>query len=356
MNLELSDEQVALRDTVRRALAAEAPVADHARPLAAGGTWAPDRAWARLAELGALDVVVPASSGGSGLGMVEAAIVAEEMGRALYGGPWLATAVAAVRAAAAAGAAVVPGDRPAAVALPWPGRGPGFALDAAGRVTGAQDHVLGAPLADRLLLPAERGSEVVLVAVEGVAAAAEPGLDATTSLGAVAVEDAGCEVLGAVPDGALDAVRDDVLVAWAADALGAARAVLALAVDHAKVRHQFGQPIGAFQAVQHLLVDAYETVELVAGGVLHAAWAADAGDGERHLAALRLKAFAGRLATVGDIAIQVLGGLGYTWDHDAHLYLRRLLAWSVAFGPASSYQVEVGRRAKMTHLLDGEEA
>ncbi|HKE73499.1 MAG TPA: acyl-CoA dehydrogenase family protein [Acidimicrobiales bacterium] len=356
MNLAPSDEQVALRDTVRRALAAEAPVAEHARPLAAGGTWAPDRAWARLAGLGALDVLVPASRGGSGLGMVEAAIVAEEMGRALHAGPWLATAVAAVRAAGAAGAPFAPGDGTAAVALPWPGHDPGFVLDAAGRVTGAQDHVLGAPPAGRLLLPAMRGREVVLVAVEGAGCAAEPGVDATTSLGRVAVDGAGCEVLGALPDGALDAVRDDVLVAWAADALGAARAVLALAVEHAKVRHQFGQPIGAFQAVQHLLVDALETVELVAGGVLHAAWAADAGDGERHLAALRLKAFAARLATVGDIAIQVLGGIGYTWEHDAHLYLRRLLGWSVAFGPASSYQVEVGRRAKMTRVSEREEA
>jgi acyl-CoA dehydrogenase len=344
VNLGLSGEQVALRDTVRRALAAEAPVADLARRLAAGGTWSPDRAWTRLGGLGALDLLVPEASGGSGLTMVEAAIVSEEVGRALYGGPWLATAVAAVRAAAAAGAPLLPGDRTAAAALPWPGHGAGFEVDAAGRVTGAQEHVLGAPLADLLLLPATRGGEVVLVAVTDVGAAAEPGLDATTSLGTVAVEGAGGEVLGSLPDGALDAVRDDVLVAWAADALGAARAVLDLAVEHAKVRHQFGQPIGAFQAVQHLLVDALETVELVAGGVLHAAWAADAGHpAERHLAALRLKAFADRLAGVGDIAIQVLGGIGYTWEHDAHLYLRRLLGWSVAFGSAPSYQVAVGR-------------
>src|SRR5262249_33551036 len=162
--------------------------------------------------------------------------------------------------------------------------------------TGRQDHVLGAPLAERLLVPATRGDEVVLVAVEGAAGtvAAEPGLDATTAIGTVDLDGAAGEVLGALADGALDDVRDDVLVAWAADALGAARAVRALAVEHAKVRHQFGQPIGAFQAVQHLLVDALETVELVAGGVLHAAWAADAADAagpdERHLAALRLKA------------------------------------------------------------------
>jgi acyl-CoA dehydrogenase len=340
VNLELSDEQVALRDTVRRALAAEPA----------------DRPWERLAGLGALDVLVPESSGGSGLGMVEAAIVSEEMGRALYPGPWLATAVAAVRAAAAAGAPFVPKDRTAAVALPWPGHDAGFSLDGARRITGVQDHVLGAPLAGVLLLPATQGRETVLVAVEGLEAVAEPGLDPTTSLGTVTVDGVSGEVLGTLPDGALDAVRDDVLVAWAADALGAARAVHALAVEHAKVRHQFGQPIGAFQAVQHLLVDALETVELVAGGVLYAAWAADGGEPtERHVAALRLKAFAGRLAGVGDSAIQVFGGIGYTWEHAAHRYLRRLLGWSVAFGSASSYQVEVGRHAKMTQLSDSGE-
>jgi acyl-CoA dehydrogenase len=351
VNLELSAEQAALRDTVRRVLADEAPVADHARPLADGATWAPDRAWKRLADVGALDVVVPEERGGAGLGMVDAAIVAEEIGRALYGGPWLATAVGTTRAVAAAGSTFHPGGRPAALALPWPGRDVGFELGADGLVRGVQEHVPGASVADHLLLPAQRGADIVLVAVDGRDAAIrpEPGIDAATALATVAVDGVEGDVLGVLPDGAVDAVRDDVLVAWGADALGTARAVLALAVDHAKVRHQFGQPVGAFQAVQHLLVDALETVELVAGGVLHAAWAADAaaagaaGDDERHLAALRLKACADRLATVADIAVQVLGGIGYTWEHDAHLHLRRLLAWSVAFGPASTYRVAVGR-------------
>ena len=139
---------------------------------------------------------------------------------------------------------------------------------------------------------------------------------------------------------------DDVLIATAADALGAARAVMDLAVEYAKVRKQFGQVIGSFQAVQHLCVDMYETVELARSGVIHALWAADA-DGradERHLAALRAKAFAGRLATVGDTAIQVFGGIGYTWEHDAHLYLKRLLSWSELLGGSDRYLTELGAR------------
>ena len=135
-----------------------------------------------------------------------------------------------------------------------------------------------------------------------------------------------------------------MLIASAADALGAAQAVMDLAIDYAKVRRQFDAPIGSFQAVQHLCVDMYETVELARSGVIHALWAADAADAaERHLSALRAKAFAGRLATVGDTAIQVFGGIGFTWEHDAHLYLKRLLGWSALLGGSDRYLEAVGR-------------
>jgi alkylation response protein AidB-like acyl-CoA dehydrogenase len=126
--------------------------------------------------------------------------------------------------------------------------------------------------------------------------------------------------------------------------LGAATTVMNMAVEYAKVRRQFDQPIGSFQAVQHLCVDMYETVELARSGVLHALWAADAAPpAERHLAAVRAKAFAGQLATVADTAIQVFGGIGYTWEHDAHLYLKRLLGWSTFLGGSDRYLQEVGR-------------
>ena len=146
----------------------------------------------------------------------------------------------------------------------------------------------------------------------------------------------------ASPD-VVEALIDDVTIAWAADALGAARAVLDLVIEYAKVRRQFGQPIGAFQAVQHLCVDMYETVELARSGVIHALWAADAGTrAERHAAAMRTKAFADRLAAVGDTAIQVFGGIGYTWEHDAHLYLKRLLSWSAFLDGSDRYLVHLG--------------
>jgi alkylation response protein AidB-like acyl-CoA dehydrogenase len=91
----------------------------------------------------------------------------------------------------------------------------------------------------------------------------------------------------------------------------------------------------------------FEAVELARSGVIHALWAADAAEAaERHLAAVRAKAFAGRLSSVGDTAIQVFGGIGFTWEHDAHLYLKRLLGWSAYLGAPDRYLEEVG-----THLV-----
>lgn len=176
----------------------------------------------------------------------------------------------------------------------------------------------------------------------GVSVIPERGIDKTRKQFGVELADAEAQYLGALTPDDVAAVIDDLLIATAADALGAARAVLDMAVAYAKTRTQFGAPIGSFQAVQHLCVDMYETVELARSGVVHALWASDSCPAERHLAALRAKAFAGRLATVGDTAIQVFGGIGYTWEHDAHLYLKRLLSWSALLGGPDHYLVEVG--------------
>ena len=176
------------------------------------------------------------------------------------------------------------------------------------------------------------------------------GIDPTRKYFRVTFDAAPAQRLAAVSNEDIAAVIDDVLIAAAADALGAARTVMDLAIEYAKTRRQFGQPIGSFQAIQHLCVDMYETVELARSGVIHALWASDAcpgtddADSERHLAALRAKAFSGRLAAVGDTAIQVFGGIGYTWEHDAHLYLKRLLSWSAFLGGPDRYLTELGAR------------
>jgi alkylation response protein AidB-like acyl-CoA dehydrogenase len=362
MNLELTDEQLALRDTVRRFLAEKASMAAHVRPLLDDPTGSTDEVWLGLATLGATGVLVPEEYHGAGMTMVEAGVVAEELGAALHPGPWLSSAVAAPRAlirmgargkAAALLAGIADGSTVATVG-PLSGAraeavesGEGTILR--GKIEGLPD----AAAADVVLLLAEERSGTGLYAVDassaGVVATPRPHVDPTRKLFDVEFDDVPAQRLGSASAEAVQSFVDDVLIAYAADALGAARTVMNLAIEYAKVRRQFNQPIGSFQAVQHLCVDMYETVELARSGVIHAVWAADSAEpAERHLEALRAKAFAGRLASVGDIAIQVFGGIGYTWEHDAHLYLKRLLGWSAFLGGPDQYLEEVGRRLALS--------
>jgi alkylation response protein AidB-like acyl-CoA dehydrogenase len=361
MNLELTEEQVALRDTTRRFLAEKAPISTHVRQLIDDPTGVDEAVWRGLADLGTTGLLVPQEYGGAGMTMVEAGVVAEELGAALHPGPWLSTAVAATRALTRL-------DANGAVAKLLTGIADGTTIAAVGfldlqstSVTAVEqgpdttDVVLrgeiaavpDAAAADILLVLADDPRGTALFAVKtgssGISVTAEPGIDQTRKPSRVALNGTSAHRLASASSETVDAVIDDVLIATAADALGAARAVMHLAIEYAKVRKQFGQVIGSFQAIQHLCVDMYETVELARSGVIHALWAADNADAdERHLSALRAKAFAGRLATVGDTAIQVFGGIGYTWEHDAHLYLKRLLSWSAFLGGPDRYLTELG--------------
>jgi alkylation response protein AidB-like acyl-CoA dehydrogenase len=360
MNLELTDEQVALRDTVRSFLSEKASISGHVRQLLDDETGTTESVWRGLADLGTTGLLVPENYGGAGMTMVEAGVVAEELGAALHPGPWLSTAVAAARtltrvdadeAAAKLLTGIADGTTIATVGFLDPGNAPvtatrhGDDVLLRGRLAAVPD----AAAADVLLAVAEDSDGTGLFAAKTdsptIAVTPERGIDPTRKRFEVTLDAAPAHRMATAPD-VVASVIDDLLIAAAADALGAARAVMELAVEYAKVRKQFGQVIGSFQAVQHLCVDMYETVELARSGVIHALWAADAdiAPDERHLAALRAKAFAGRLATVGDTAIQVFGGIGYTWEHDAHLYLKRLLSWSQLAGRPDRYLTELGAR------------
>jgi alkylation response protein AidB-like acyl-CoA dehydrogenase len=355
MNLELTDEQLALRDTVRRYLAEKASLPTHVRPMLDDPTGTTDEVWGGLAALGATGVLVPQEYGGSGMTMVEAGVVAEELGAALYSGPWLSSAVAATRAltrmATGAGSLFTGIADGSTVATVGPLSGPRPVVEN-GVLRGEIAALPDAAAADVALVLAEDSGGTGLFAVDatsdGVAITERTHVDQTRKLFDVGFDDVAAERLASPSADDIGGLVDDVLIAHAADALGASTAVMNLAVEYAKVRRQFDQPIGSFQAVQHLCVDMYETVELARSGVLHALWAADAAPpAERHLAAVRAKAFAGQLATVADTAIQVFGGIGYTWEHDAHLYLKRLLGWSAFLGGSDRYLQEVGRQLAM---------
>jgi alkylation response protein AidB-like acyl-CoA dehydrogenase len=358
MNLEPTDEQVALRETTRRFLAEKAPISGHVRRLLDDPTGTDDAVWRGLADLGTTGLLVPEEYGGAGMTMVEAGIVAEELGAALHPGPWLSSAIGATRALTRLGtndgvakilAGLADGTTIATVVLDFENAAvevaeQGDSVVLRGEIVDVPD----AAAADIVLVFAEDAEGAGLFAVHtdstGISVTPLRGIDQTRKRFRVTLDAAPARRLAAASSEDVAAVIDDVLIAAAADALGAARAVMDLAVEYAKVRKQFGQVIGSFQAVQHLCVDMYETIELARSGVIHALWTADLAPGERHLAALRAKAFAGRLATVGDTAIQVFGGIGYTWEHDAHLYLKRLLSWSEFLGSPDGYLTELGVR------------
>ncbi|OBG18138.1 acyl-CoA dehydrogenase [Mycolicibacterium celeriflavum] len=352
MNLELTDEQLSLQDTVRRFLAEKASIATHVRPMLDDATGTTDAVWTGLAGLGLTGLLVPQKHGGAGATMVEAGIVAEQLGAALNPGPWLSSAVAAPRALLHVDSepadllqSVATGSIATVAALQAPRP---HAVEGT-RLRGTAEAVPDAAAADVLLVLAEEDRGTVLFAVDTtadtVSLEARAHVDPTRKLFDVTFDDAPARRLADAPHDAVQAILDDVLIAHAADAVGAAYAVSTLAVDYAKVRRQFGKPIGSFQAVQHLCVDMYETVELAHSGVLHALWAADAaGAAERHLAAIRAKGYAAELVTVGDTAVQVFGGIGFTWEHDAHLYLKRLLNFAAMAGGTGRYLEEVGRR------------
>lgn len=358
MNLELSDEQLALGDSVRRFLAERAPIAGYVRALLDDPTGMTEEVWLGLSQLGTTGLLVAEEHGGAGASMAEAGVVAEELGRALHPGPWLSAAVASVRALSRMEGTdavskllrgIADGSLVTSLCLSAPD------VAASPESMGAEQLVIegearevpDAAAAQVLLVPVPVRDATTIFAVEtsspGVRVEALDRFDQTRKRFRVSFEGAPTQRLGALSAEQFEAVLDDVLIASAADALGAAQAVFDDVVAYAKLRVQFGQAIGSFQAVQHLCVDMFETVELARSGVIEALWAADAARSEeRHLAALRIKAFAGRLAEVGETAIQVLGGIGFTWEHDAHLYLRRLMSWSELFGSPDRFLEEVG--------------
>jgi alkylation response protein AidB-like acyl-CoA dehydrogenase len=367
VDFEFSDDQEQLRDSVRRFLAERAPVGSYVRPLLEGDTNRRPEVWNMLAELGVVGLLVPeehggsAGPGGTGTGMVDAAVVLEEMGRVVHPGPYLATAIGAVTLVVEAGAArdqafllpgMATGSVVGTVALLEPGRrfeidapattakrlGEGWVLD------GVKVHVPEVVGSDVVLVTASVAGEpgTVVFAVQtgsgGVTVEPVKTVDGTRKQATITLDGAPGWRLGEGRD-ASDAVAltvDRMAVAAVIDGVGAAARALELAVEYAKERLAFGKPIGSFQAIQHLCADMLRAVELGRAAGYYACWAADDADpSEAHRAATMAKAFASdAFPQLGGSAIQVFGGLGFTWEHDVHLYYKRLLSLAYTLGSA----------------------
>ena len=350
MDFEFSADQELLRETVRRFLAERAPLS-YVRARLDDDRGTSDEVWAGLAALGVTGLLVPEEHGGAGMGMVEMGVVLEEMGRAAQPGPFRSSAldtVALVRAVATAGEAdellpsLAAGTRVGTVALLEPGhrydwRSP--ETKGGPTLTGTKTHVPDGLAADLLLVVARADDGLSVFSVDrdapGLEVTALPTIDGTSKQATVVLRDTPARRLGSgdATDEVAAAV-DLMLVGLAVDGVGAAEQALALAVDYAKARVQFDRPLGSFQAVQHLCAEMLQAVELARAAAYYALWAADsASPGERHRAAVMAKAYASdALPRVGAATIQVFGGIGFTWEHDAHLYYKRLLSLQRALG------------------------
>jgi alkylation response protein AidB-like acyl-CoA dehydrogenase len=276
------------------------------------------------------------------MGMVDMAVVLEELGRAVHPGPFASTAVGAVSLVALAGSeddraellpALASGEAIGTVALSAPSDTRAVSGTGEWRLAGTKAHVPDAVAADSIVVTAttpdgELGAFVVERDAPGLAVEAMPTVDGTRAFATITLTDAPARRLGTGDaTGAVAETVDRLGVAAVVDGVGAASQSLEMAVEYAKERRQFNRPIGSFQAVQHLCADMLRSVELARAGAYYACWAADAADpAERHRAATIAQAFAAdELYTVGASLIQVHGGIGFTWEHDAHLYYKRLL-------------------------------
>jgi len=348
-SLALTEEQRALRDTVRGVLADQLP-AGVLRGMLRTGPGYGRGLHARLArELGLAGLTIPGEFGGLGLGPAEACVVHTELGHALYPGPFLASGLAA-------GALLAAGDR--VVAGRWlpvladgsvtgtvaaadkdgrwssgPGRVRAHLTPHGWRLYGQSWYVIAAHVAGIVVVSALAGSVPAMFLVEagapGYKPSAQPALDLTRRFCVTTFDATPAVLLGQGRDAiaALDLLERDFLLATAAEAVGGIGWCLDEAVVFAKDRERLGRPAGSFQEVAHACVEMLAAFQAAEATVRYAAVAAGDGAAEAPDAARVAALQAGQsYRAVTEAAIQLFGGIGSTWEHDAHLYYRR--AWS----------------------------
>jgi alkylation response protein AidB-like acyl-CoA dehydrogenase len=348
MDFAFTDEQEMLRASVRQLLAERYPI-DRVAKIADGDGF--DRAeWPAVAEAGWLGISLAENVGGAGLSFLDELIVAEELGQGLYPGPWFSTAILALGALSIGGEPtlieeVITGSRIATLA--WAGEDGRFTWDPPSKVEwDDHDDLL---TATKLFVPHLGVADLVIViggfsqgvgiwAVDRDAVGDRwrelPTVDATRPMGEVVLERAPATLL---VDGeltkALMALRDRALAALAVEAVGVASRALEHGLEYARDRTQFGRPIGSFQAVSHPLAQAFLEVETARSLAYWAGWAVAEGDPDAARAASAAKARAADAAvTTCERAIQVHGGVGFTWEHPLHRLYKRALGISAFMG------------------------
>jgi alkylation response protein AidB-like acyl-CoA dehydrogenase len=346
VDFAFTEEQDELRRMVR-ALFADVSPEERVRSLMETETGYDPKVWKQLADLGLTGLSIPEEYGGAGMGAVEVGVVAEEAGAALLCAPFLSTVGLATPALlysgdTAAAAEYLPriaaGELIATIAIaeadgsPDPASGRTCAeRDGDGwRLSGQKTYVLDGCAASLILVAAKTDSGLSLFAVHGDSIGLTRSrlntLDLTRKQAQLDLDNVSARLLGTEGGAApvLDRVLDQAMITLAAEQVGGARRALNQAVEYAKVRFQFGRAIGSFQAIKHLCADMLLEVELARSTAYYALWAAaEAADDLPAVASLAKAFCSDAYAKVTADNIQVHGGIGFTWEHPAHLYFRR---------------------------------
>ncbi|HEX9526194.1 MAG TPA: acyl-CoA dehydrogenase family protein [Streptosporangiaceae bacterium] len=378
MKLAPSTEQQELRESVRRFLADRVPM-QRVRELMDSADGTDEKIWNYAAgQLGLQAIAIPEEYGGAGFTFAEQAIVLEELGAALYPGPYLASAVLAATALLASSdddakrdllPGIAGGETVATLAFTeddgsWEPdairlaasqasssqasssqAGGGWVLD------GHKSFVLDGHTASLILAVARTDADLSLFAIQadadGLTRKQLPTLDQTRRLARLEFSSVPARLIGAPGEAAaiLSRTLDVAAIAQAAEQLGGAQRALDMAVSYAKIRHQFGRPIGSFQAIKHRCADLLLEVESLRSAVGYAAAAVAEDSPEIPVVAALVKALASdTYFHVAAENIQIHGGIGFTWEHDAHLYFKRAKASELFLGDASYHRERLATR------------
>jgi alkylation response protein AidB-like acyl-CoA dehydrogenase len=362
MYFDLTDEQRAIQETARELLAARFK-SERMREIAASEDGTDPAGWQEMAELGWPGLALPEEWGGQGLGIVDLAVIFEEMGYALAPSPLFSNTVVGIALAECGSdeqrerwlrplaegtlrgttATVDSGSTgtPGAFTLEAKADGDGVVLD------GEKTLVPDAAGADLFLVTTSDGRRhVVEAGAAGVTVVPEISIDTTRRLSSLRLEGVRVAPDATLPGAGADyeVVFDRACVALAAESTGLARRTLEMAVAYAKDRQQFGRPIGTYQAVSHRCAQMLLETENARSAVYGAAWAADAAPEELRRSSSMAKAYASDAGwRVPDASIQVHGGIGFTWEHDLHFFLKRGRANASMYGDAKWHRERVAQ-------------
>ena len=362
MDFALDDDQVTLQEVLRTFFEAQVPDAA-VRAQFDEPTGYDTRLWKRMAdELGLQGLAIPEEYGGGGFSFFELGLVLEEMGRTLLPSPFLGSCVMAAQLLLALDdeearkrllPGIADGSTVASVAFAeetgsWNAADVATAASTDGdrwRIDGSKAYVLDGHAADVYLVIARTPDGVGVFEVAGTAAGvareAAQTMDLTRRLASVRFDSAAAQQIGTVAatGQALEVMLDHTRIAIAADALGGIGRVLDMAVEYAKVREQFGRPIGSFQAIKHKCASMLVELEATRSAVYYALWAAATDQPDRPVVAVLVKAYGvdAYLGAAGE-NIQIHGGIGFTWEHPAHLFLKRAKSSQVLLGDSDLHR------------------